>query len=413
MKNYKILLIHSLPPKKFRFKGVEEVELLFNKFYEPKYILQHNFFVSPTKAIKNYDFDVIILTSTFLERISNRKTYGRILKKYSFLEKKKSFKIGLPQDDYWGQNVRDEWYSKNLNLIISVFDKNQWPIIYPLSIKKNVKIIRGHTTYINSKKFKVIKNKSYNKRLNDIVYRTVGMPFFPNRFGLLKSLIGEIFFKKHRLDFKMDVSNDPKDLIYGDKWVDFLSNSKAVLGSNSGSSVILRDHNHINRLINFKKNYDKNSLVDFEKDFFNKKDRGHELTDISPRNIEAAMTMTLQILVEGKYGGILKKDEDYFCLKEDFSNSSELIPLLKDSDRLRKITLSCFNRIKNNKTLNEKNLINKINNHIEIFLKKNPKKNNQSDFKNMWYNNFKNFCFAIFHHFKFLIKKVYYEFNNS
>ena len=143
-------------------------------------------FLFPTKAIKNYDFDVIILTSTFLERISNRKTYGRILKKYSFLEKKKSFKIGLPQDDYWGQNVRDEWYSKNLNLIISVFDKNQWPIIYPLSIKKNVKIIRGHTTYINSKKFKVIKNKSYNKRLNDIVYRTVGMPFFPNRYGLLR-----------------------------------------------------------------------------------------------------------------------------------------------------------------------------------------------------------------------------------
>ena len=92
MKNYKILLIHSLPPKKFRFKGVEEVELLFKRFYEPKYILEHNFFVSPTKAIKNYDFDVIILTSTFLERISHEKTYERILKKYSFLEKKNHLK---------------------------------------------------------------------------------------------------------------------------------------------------------------------------------------------------------------------------------------------------------------------------------------------------------------------------------
>ena len=54
-----------------------------------------------------------------------------------------------------------------------------------------------------------------------------------------------------------------------------------------------------------------NSLIDFEKDFFNKKDRGYELTDISPRNIEAAMTMTLQILVR-KIWGILKKDENYF-----------------------------------------------------------------------------------------------------
>ena len=102
-----------------------------------------------------------------------------------------------------------------------MFSINQWPIIYPLSIKKNVKIIRGHTTYINSKKFKVIKNKSYNKRLNDIVYRTVGMPFFPNEIRTLKEFNWRNFFKNMELDFKMDVSNDPKDLIYGDKWVEF------------------------------------------------------------------------------------------------------------------------------------------------------------------------------------------------
>ena len=72
MKNYKILLIHSLPLK-ISIQGVEEVELLFKRFYEPKYILEHNFFVSPTKAIKNYDFDVIILTSTFWREFLTRK----------------------------------------------------------------------------------------------------------------------------------------------------------------------------------------------------------------------------------------------------------------------------------------------------------------------------------------------------
>ena len=67
----------------------------------------------------------------------------------------------------------------------------------------------------------------------------------------------------------MDVSNDPKDLIYGDKWVEFLSNSKAVLGSNSGSSVILRVIITLIDLL-ILKNYDMNSLIDFEKDFLTK-----------------------------------------------------------------------------------------------------------------------------------------------
>lgn len=403
MSEIKILLIHSLPPKKFRFKGVEEVELLFKRFYKPESILVHNFFISPTKKIINYDFDAIILTSTFLERISHEKTYKRIIKKYSFLENKKSFKIGLPQDDYWGQSIRDDWYSRNLDLIVSVFDEKQWPILYPKSIKKQIKIIRGHTTYISSKNFKRLNKTPYEKRKNDIVYRTVGEPFFPNKYGLVKSLIGKNFFKKHEGDFKMDISNNPNDLIFGEHWIDFLSNSKAVLGSNSGSSVILRDHVHINELINKKKTYNK-SLKNFEKNFFNIKDRGHELTDISPRNIEAAKTMTLQVLVQGDYGGILKKDEDYFCLNEDFSNSSDLISLLKNPKSILKITESCFKRIENEKSLHEEVLVKIINQNIKLFLNENPKLNSYF-IKNSLYYDFKNFLFSVEYYFKHILKK--------
>ena len=127
----------------------------------------------------------------------------------------------------------------------------------------------------------------------------------------------------------MDISNNPKNLIFGDNWIKFYRIQKQFLDVIQGSSVILRDHRHINRLIAAKKTLNNKSKQDFEKIFFKKEDRDYELTDISPRNIEAAKTMTLQVLFEGKYGGILKKDKDYFCLKEDFSNSTELISLIK------------------------------------------------------------------------------------
>jgi hypothetical protein len=368
----KILLLHGMPPKKFRFKGVENLELLFKRKFNSEEIVEHNFYINPPKSLIKFDFDAIILTSTFLGKISHPKTYRRIKEKYSFIKNQRSLKIGLPQDDYWAQETRDNWYSENLDILISVFQRKYWAVLYPKSIEKKVKIIKGHTTYINKDSFTKINYKEFNQREYDVVYRTMGLPYFPNKIGLTKSLIGDFFLKKHKDDFKLNISHKEKDLIFGDDWIKFLANSKSVLGSSSGSSVILRNHHHISKLEKAKKdkmfNYEK-----FEKSFFNKKDRNYNLTDISPRNIEAAKTMTLQILVEGDYGGILKKNIDYFCLKEDLSNSEELINLLNNPLELNKITKNCFERIINSESLNEDNLFDKIKREIHFFISKNPK----------------------------------------
>lgn len=371
----KVLLLHAMPPKKFRFKGVEEIELLFKNYNSKKNVIEHNFYVDPPSYLIKFDFDAIILTSTFLERITHPKTYKRLIKKYSFLENKNSLKIGLPQDDYWAQETRDNWYSSNLDIIVSVFNSKYWFLLYPNSIKKNIKIIKGHTTYINNN-FKPFKAPDYNKREFDVVYRTVGESYFPNNLGLIKSQIGTKFFKNYSIDLKLNISNRKKDSIFGIKWYEFLANSKSVLGSNSGSSVIVRNHDHIEKVINAKESF-KNNLESFENIFFDEKDRNFRLTDISPRNIEAAKTMTLQVLIEGEYGGILKKNIDYFCLKEDFSNVNDLFKLLRNPKEIEKITKSCYNTIKDSKTLRQDDLIEIIANEIELFIKKNPRNNLQ------------------------------------
>ena len=60
----------------------------------------------------------------------------------------------------------------------------------------------------------------------------------------------------------------------------------------------MRDHRHINRLMAANETLNNKSKQDFEKKFsFKKEDRDYELTDISPRNIEAAKTMTLQVFI--------------------------------------------------------------------------------------------------------------------
>lgn len=371
----KVLLLHAMPPKKFRFKGVEEIELLFKNHLRNFYVIEHNFYIDPPSYLIEYDFDAIILASTFLERISHPKTFYRLKKKYSFLENKNSLKIGLPQDDYWAQETRDNWYSLNLDIIVSVFNSKYWPLLYPNSINNKIKIFKGHTTYINDE-FKLFKPPNYDKREFDIVYRTVGEPYFPNNIGVTKSHIGTKFLRKFSNDLKLNISNKQKDSIFGKKWYEFLANSKAVLGSNSGSSVIVRNHDHIENIIKAKESF-KNNLESFENIFFDEKDRNFHLTDISPRNIEAAKTMTLQVLIEGEYGGILKKNIDYFCLNEDFSNVNDLFKLLRNPKEIEIITKSCFNTIKDSKTLRQDDLIEIITNEIELFIKKNPKNNLQ------------------------------------
>ena len=51
---------------------------------------------------------------------------------------------------------------------------------------------------------------------------------------------------------------------------------------------------------------------------------------ISPRHLEACLTRTGQILVEGEYNGILKPDLHYIPLKADFSNLQEVFDRIQD-----------------------------------------------------------------------------------
>ena len=158
-------------------------------------------------------------------------------------------------------------------------------------------------------------------------------------------------------------------------------------------------------LLAYKKKYAKYELGAFENDFFKKNDRGYELSDISPRNIEAAITQTLQVLINGEYGGILKKGKDYFSLNEDLSNTEELIQLLNDSKKIEKITKSCYKTIKNSKTLNSDILIKKIEKHIAEFVKKKDKRS-LTVYKKSIKENFQLYLFTVKFYLKYYVKKA-------
>ena len=184
--------------------------------------------------------------------------------------------------------------------------------------------------------------------------------------GYIKYKLGELFSKHLKDDLNVNFSNKSSDILYGDDWLKFISSSKAVIGSNSGSSILVKNHEEMLELKKKSILNSKNSNFKRE-ELFSYKTQEYFLTDISPRNIEAALTETLQILIPGTYGGILTPNHDYLILKEDFSNVEEIVDIVRDNKKSKIIVKNCKKTILNEKSLK----ISELEKNIKLNLKTN------------------------------------------
>ena len=90
-----------------------------------------------------------------------------------------------------------------------------------------------------------------------------------------------------------------RSFLSGDKWYDFLSDTRAVLGSPSGSNVNVKNRKIAEKVSHFLRT--KNNFYD-ALEVIPASCKNKDYTGISPRNFEAAFLETLQILVYGEYG---------------------------------------------------------------------------------------------------------------
>ena len=59
---------------------------------------------------------------------------------------------------------------------------------------------------------------------------------------------------------------------------------------------------------------------------------------ISPRHLEAVITKTAQVLVEGRYSGVLEPERHYIPVRRDFSNLDEALERLRDVEAVEAMT---------------------------------------------------------------------------
>jgi hypothetical protein len=112
-------------------------------------------------------------------------------------------------------------------------------------------------------------------------------------------------------------------------WAKFLRNCKGIIGAEAGTYYLDRRGQGIARAKAYAKTHPTATLEEIRMECF----AGLDVISgksISSRHFEAAGTKTCQILIDGKYNGILEADKHYIGVKKDLSNIEDVIQKFKD-----------------------------------------------------------------------------------
>lgn len=287
---------------------------------------------TPSWVLKSH-FDAIILHYSFLAFHWNEMALIRWKQLFSWIGNMDCLKVAIPQDEYDRAGLLDEWlFDWGVSVIFSCFDDERRGPLYPFTRNRAAfhHCLTGYIDHDTAQQY-AKRIDPLDKRPFDIVYRARHLPFWFGSAGQLKHRIGEIIAPQAQaVGFHCDISTRAEDAILGTGWLDFLGSSRAVIGCESGSSVV-----------------DWRGEVEAQVKAILKTDAGlsfeqvsaqmpggwdsHRFFAISPRHFEAIITKTCQLLVEGDYSGVLEPDRHYIPLKRDFSNLDEALEKLRDT----------------------------------------------------------------------------------
>jgi hypothetical protein len=157
------------------------------------------------------------------------------------------------------------------------------------------------------------------------------------RFGILKSEFGRAFARAAAGRARLDISDDPAHVIYGEDWPRFLGASRFTLASEGGSGVLdptgeVRDGIEAYLASNPSANFDEVAQACLRPEH-----EAHTFAAISPRVFEAAMAGCCPILIEGDYSGLIAPEEHYIPVRRDLSNLEATVERLQDHEAARQM----------------------------------------------------------------------------
>jgi hypothetical protein len=254
------------------------------------------------------------------------------------LKRFNGLKVAFLQDEY--REIQKYWKHINelsLDILFSCVPDHEVPKVYPLQKVPDLRVVNVLTGYV-SQALTERRVRSIVERPIDVGYRTRKMPYWLGQLGHEKWWIAQEFqCQASGRGLNLDLSVKEGERLYGDAWTEFVASCRAVIGVESGASIIDFD----GKLEHTVEAYvAQNPGATFEEVFerFLKPYEGSlQLHQISPRCFEAAALRTPMVLFEGGYSGVLVPERHYIVLKKNFSNFTGVLAKLKDHAYLQEL----------------------------------------------------------------------------
>ncbi|MBI2791896.1 MAG: glycosyltransferase family 1 protein [Gammaproteobacteria bacterium] len=284
------------------------------------------------------------------------------------------YKVVFIQDDHrWIYSTITNCYFLGIDALFGIFEQSQLHQVYPKEFLDKVHVESVLTGYVDAK-MKKAQFVNYADRTIDVSYRARKLAFWMGRHSLKKWQIADKFLKQaKKFNLKCDISTKEEDRVYGQAWIRLLKNSKATLGTESGSSICDFTGKIQKNIESFTKKHPNISFDIVEEKFLQDKKNHILLSAISPRIFEAISHKVLLILYPSAYNEILIPWKHYVPLNEDHSNIEEVVSILRSPEKAQKIIECAYQEILFNPKYQYQALIDKFDTHINsVFKNKTP-----------------------------------------
>lgn len=322
-------------------ENCEELECSFLNVLNVKYSYDYI-----SKRLNDFDL-IILLHSVVGDNLEVIKPFSHVLKdrkgklvsfignEYSLLKEKKNFLREIDVD-----------------FIASQLPKKAYKFIYEDMSAKLISAPHG----LNQRFYK----PGFKK---DIDISFVGARY-PDFIGDQDRNLFIEYFAEHTSKFNNHISIGKNKNVPRHLWRDILQNSQGTIGAEAGTKYLDINGELMSIAQKFCQKNPKSTFEDLISEVFNRNKLKYVSGKaISSRHIEPIGTKTCQILLEGDYNGILKKNEHYISVKKDYSNLQEALGKFLDPKIRSEIIENSYEYVLSNHTYDSriKTILNNIN----------------------------------------------------
>lgn len=151
-------------------------------------------------------------------------------------------------------------------------------------------------------------------------------------------------FQRHGVDAGL-VCDIRYEKIKRSDWARYLQTCHGIVGAESGTYFLDRKGNLIAAAKAYLQRHPNASFDEIRERFFSHLPAHVSGKAISSRHFEPIGTKTCQILLEGKYNGILEADTHYISVKKDFSDLKDAVQRYKDGAYRGKIIDQAYQHV--------------------------------------------------------------------